>query len=239
MSALAAACLAASEGVEPILYMTTRDRNRIALLSDRLGAQALGIRNILCTTGTFANLGPLNAAKKVFDLDSIQLVDAFARSATDCASGSGPIFLGAAATPDADPMELQVVRLAKKIDVGAAFLITAPVFDLERFRTWWAHVVGRGLHEKTAVLAGIRPLTGAEEALDFARKRPAPRGLDAVVERIVSKTGEMGQRTAGIDTAVESIERLSDLEGLRGFAIREGRDPEAVCEIMARCGLGV
>ena len=121
MSALAAASLLIDERVEPILHMVTRDRNRIALISDYLGAQALGIRNVLCTTGTHQTLGPARAAKNVFDIDSIQLIRVFANLTKNGAivgeayfNGTPPICLGAVANPYADPMEMQVLRLPRR-----------------------------------------------------------------------------------------------------------------------------
>ena len=139
MSALAAASLVLAEGVEPILHVVTRDRNRIALVSDCLGAAALGIRNILCTSGTHQTLGEFKTAKCVFDVDSVQLLQIYSGLGTeDSDSGLGvkggvSLTLGGTAAPFADPMELQVMRLAKKAAAGAGFLVTQPVFDIDRF----------------------------------------------------------------------------------------------------------
>ena len=134
MSALAAASLVAGQGVEPILHMTTRDRNRIALVSEALGAHALGIRNILCTSGTHQTLGQFRAAKNVYDLDVIQLLQACGIwRATLPWWAKGPIAgadgfcLGAVASPNADPLELQMIRLGKKVSAGAGFLVSQPV----------------------------------------------------------------------------------------------------------------
>ena len=227
MSALAAASVVLAAGVEPILHMVSRDRNRIALVADCLGAQALGIRNLLVTTGTHQTLAGFRAARNVFDIDSTQLLNACANLAEDGAivgeaagfSDAAPFCLGATAAPDADPLELQVMRLAKKVSAGASFVITQPVFDLARFDAWWEEVTKRGIHEKVAILAGIRPLADAARAQAYAATSPAPRIPAPVLERITSPADKSAQRAAGIEVAVETIRRLSGYKGLRGFEI--------------------
>lgn len=245
MSALAAASFVKGAGVEPILHVVTRDRNRIALVSDFLGARALGIRNVFCTTGTHQTLSRPRAARNVFDLDSIQLLAALSGLATDgglvgeqAINGFAPVCLGGAAAPFADPLELQVMRLAKKVSAGARFLITDPVFDLDRFERWWSAVSERGLPERVAILAGIRVLRSAEEAREFAASRPDPCVPDGVVERIASASGPEAQRSAGIDVARETIGRLSEIEGLGGFQISAGDDHDEALELMEKSGLG-
>lgn len=244
MSALAAASLIQAGGVEPILHMVTRDRNRIALISDYLGARALGIGNVLPTSGTHQTLGRPRAAKNVFDLDSIQLLQTFTALADDArlvgeeaVGDCGPVCLGAAASPWADPVELQMIRLAKKVDAGAHFLVTDPVFDLDRFDRWWKEVTARGFHQRVAVLAGVRLLCNAEEAKAYGARRPDPRVPDAVIERIASAADSRPQRAAGIEIAVETIERLSQTEGLRGFQICGDGDDEAALEVIERSGV--
>ncbi len=246
MSALAAASLLVQEGIEPILHMATRDRNRIALVSDYLGAQALGIRNVLCTTGTHQTLGPARAAKNVFDIDSIQLIRTFANLTNDGAivgeaslNGAPPVCLGAVANPYADPVEMQVLRLAKKVSAGAQFLISQPIFDLERFRAFWDKVAQRGIAEKAAVLLGIRVLTDAASARNYAARHPSPMISDALLARLSSKTDTSAQRAVGIDIATATIQQLSNLKGVRGFEIRADGDDEAALEVMQRSGLGV
>ena len=246
MSALAAASVVASEGVEPILHLVTRDRNRIALASECLGAHALGVRNLLCTTGTHQTLGSCRGARNVFDIDSIQLLqmcaDLTSSRAVLGADGlqcAGSFCLGAVAAPFADPLEMQVTRLAKKAAAGAKFLITQPVFDLERFETWWNEVTRVGIHERVAILAGILPLPDAESAKAWAETSPRPMIPDAVLARLSSKSDEAGQRAVGIELACETIKRLSDLEGLRGFEIRSDGDDDAADEIIERSGLRI
>lgn len=246
MAALAAASLVAAEGIEPILHVVTRDRNRIALASEGLGAQALGIRNILCTTGTHQTLGAFGKARNVFDIDSVQLLQMYSELATNGSvvgaggiEGAGPFCLGAVGSPYADPLEMQVMRLAKKVAAGARFVITQPIFDLDRFEMWWNEVARRGLYEKVAILAGVTPLTSVADATLLAGKRPSPRIPGSILERLSSKTDEKTQRSEGIAIAMETIERLAGVEGLRGFEIRGDGDDDAALEVIERSGLGL
>ncbi len=246
MSALAAASFVVAEGVEPILHTVTRDRNRIALISDCLGAAALNIRNLLCNTGTHQTLGRAKSAKNVFDVDSTQLINIISHIETDASivgeeklDGAGPFCLGAVASPYADPLELQIIRLLKKVDAGAHFLITQPVFDMDRFEVWWEQVTESGIHEKVAILAGIQILTDGETARDFAARRPSPRVPDALIGRIESKTDDSAQRAEGIEIAAETVRRLSSFKGLRGFEICGGGDEDAVLELIEKTDLRV
>jgi methylenetetrahydrofolate reductase (NADPH) len=245
MAALAAASLVAGQGVEPVLHVTTRDRNRIALVSEVLGAQALGIRNIFCTSGTHQTLGHFRAAKNVYDIDVIQLLQTCGNLASDAAlvgeeaiAGAEDFCLGAVASPNADPLELQMIRLGKKVAAGAGFLVSQPVYDLERFNAWWAEVSHRGLHEKVAILAGIEPL--GEAALEHAqtKRRPLARIPDAVLQQVASKTDAAARRRAAIDVAVQTVKQLSATKGLRGFSISVDGDQDAALEIIEKSGLG-
>lgn len=242
LSALAAATIALSEGMEPLLHVVTRDRNRIALLSECLGAQALGIKNILCTSGVHQTLGRAREAKAVYDLDSIQLLQAFNHLETDGSCVGEPGFekasglcLAGTATPEADPMALQITKTEKKIQAGARILITQPVFDLERFKTWWQAITARGIHEKVAIVAGLEPLLSSGEAKTHSESRPSPRIPDALLDRLASKNGEGAQRAEGIAIAAEILERLSAIKGLRGFQLRG--DLEATLTLVNRLGL--
>jgi methylenetetrahydrofolate reductase (NADPH) len=245
MAALAAATIVAPEGVEPILHVVTRDRNRIALVSEALGAQALGIRNLLCTSGTHQVLGSFRSAKNVFDIDTVQLLQTYSNLAEDGSlvgekgfAGLGPFCLGGTAAPYADPLELQVLRLAKKCHAGVRFLITQPIYDLERFNQWWQAIVRQGLHEKVAIVAGIQPLYDAQKAQQFAASRPLPRIPEAILARLSSVSGAAAQRTAGIAIALETIGRLSEVKGLRGFQICCDGDIDAAIEIIEKSALG-
>jgi methylenetetrahydrofolate reductase (NADPH) len=235
MSALAAASLIVNEGVEPVLHMATRDRNRAALSSDCLGASALGIRNILCTSGTHQTLLPFYTAKNVYDIDATLLLKICKDNEKNGGqSESAPLCLGAVASPYADPIELQLPRLAQKILIGAQFVITQPLFDLERFNAWWKEIQNRGLHEKAAFVAGIRILTQIDSAKAFAEKRPLPLIPDTILQRLSTKSNAKDCRKEGIAIALETIERLEKVEGLRGFEIVCEEDPEACVEVLEK-----
>jgi methylenetetrahydrofolate reductase (NADPH) len=132
---------------------------------------------------------------------------------------------------------MQVLRLGKKAASGAKFLITQPVFDLERFETWWSEVTRAGVHERVAILAGIRPLADAESAKAYAEASPRPMIPDAVLARLSSRGEKTAQRALGIEFACETIKRLSDLDGLRGFEIRADADDDAAIEVIEKSGL--
>lgn len=243
MAAIAAASLVAAAGVEPILHVNARDRNRIALVSEVLGARALGIRNILCTSGAHQSLGHFRAAKNVFDIDAVQMLQAYSNLATDCSlvaeggiDGADGFCLGAVASQDADPLVMQVMRLEKKVTAGARFLITQPVYDLDRFNAWWTELSSHGVQQKTAIVAGIEPLLGENLERIRAGKRPAPRVPAATLERLAT-TDAAAQRRAAIDIAVETIKRLSQTKGLRGFSISVDGDHDLALEIINKSGL--
>jgi methylenetetrahydrofolate reductase (NADPH) len=231
-SALSAASLVLAEGVEPILHMTTRDRTRTALISDCLGAEMLGIHNILCTSGTHPSLHPFHGSKSVYDIDATLLIQSCKNLEKDASivgekslNGKAVFCIGAVASPYADPMELQLPRLAQKIFAGAQFLITQPVFDLDRFGAWWKEVTNHGLHKKAAIIAGIRVLTDPAAAKAYAEKRPLPMVPEAMMKRIAA--GKNG-RAEGIAIALETIKKLSAFEGLRGFEIACDEDHSAI-----------
>ncbi len=171
MSSVAAGYIALQNGCEPVMQMTCRDRNIIAIQSDILGAYALGLRNLLCLTGDHQSFGNHPGSKNVFDVDSMQLLQIVKRMRDEKQFANGEmiqnskrapvveprIFVGAAANPFADPFEYRVPRLAKKIAAGAQFIQTQLIFDMDRFRAYMAEAVKGGLHEKTYILAGVMP----------------------------------------------------------------------------------
>jgi methylenetetrahydrofolate reductase (NADPH) len=235
MSPTAAAALVREEGLEPVIHMVTRDRNRIALTSDYLGARALGLTNILCTTGTHQTLGDFKAAKNVFDVDAVQLLEILN---THIAS-NGTTCLGATASPFAEPMALQIMRLKKKVQVGARFVITQPVFDLEKFKLWWEPVKETGIHEKCAVIIGIHPLLDRDAATAYANKRPNPRIPGALLQKVTGAQNEAAARQAGIDIAVDIISALKSEGGVRGFEICVRSDVDAALAIIDKAGLEI
>lgn len=244
MSAMAASSIVAQAGIEPIMHMITRDKNRIALVSDFLGAQALGINNVLLTSGTHQSLGANKTVKNVFDIDSIQLITTIAGLSKDenilgpgKIKGINSVCIGAAADPFADPIELQIMKLAKKIDAGAEFVITKPVFSVEGFKVWWEKVCAKGLQEKAAIIAGIKICTGSDVMKKLAESRPDPKIPEVLLSKMSSLTGKSEMREQGIRIALDIIKELSLLKGLRGFEINCEEDPDAVIDVINQSAL--
>jgi methylenetetrahydrofolate reductase (NADPH) len=220
MSSIASAKILLDEGLEPIIQMTCRDRNRIAIQSDLLGAAALGIANVLCLTGDYQSFGNQPESKGVFDLDSIQLVATVSRMNEGyLLSGEQmktvPQFcIGAAANPFAEPFEMRLIRLDKKIRAGAHFIQTQPVFDPERFQFWMEKVREAGLHEKTAILAGVMPVKSAK-ALEYMKEEvPGVRIHPEYIERMTRATDPVEE---GVRIAVEMIQTIRKIPGIRGI----------------------
>ncbi|MFH1006897.1 MAG: methylenetetrahydrofolate reductase [Candidatus Latescibacterota bacterium] len=250
MSSIAAGVLALGQGVEPVMQMTCRDRNRIAIQSDILGAYALGLRNILCLTGDHQCFGNHPEAKHVFDLDSLQLLWMVKRMRDDKQFACGEIiqntkkapivepklFIGAAANPFGDPFAHRVVRLAKKIQAGADFIQTQCIYDMKRFREWMRQVVDRGLHEKAYILAGLTPLKSAAMAR-YMRDQVAGLSVpDAIVERMAGVSKE-DSTAEGIQICVEQIQEMREIEGISGVHIMAIEWEKYVPEIVERAGL--
>jgi len=220
LSSIAAARIILEEGLEPVIQMTCRDRNRIAIQSDLLGAAALGIRNVLCLTGDYTTFGNQPEARPVFDMDAIQLI-AMSRQMADGYFLSGDpiktppdLLVGGAANPFAEPMEMRWIRLKKKIDAGAAFIQTQPVFDMDVFNKWMEGVRERGLHEQTAILAGVMPVKSAR-ALGYMKEEvPGIRIAPEIMQRMADAADPMEE---GIRIAVETIQTLRSCEGIRGI----------------------
>jgi methylenetetrahydrofolate reductase (NADPH) len=220
LSSIASAKILLDEGVEPIMQMTCRDRNRLAIQSDLLGAAALGIRNVLCLTGDHQKFGDHPEARGVFDLDSIQLIATvsglnrgFMLSGYEMKKA--PEFLiGAAANPFADPFEMRIIRLLKKVQAGARFIQTQPVFDLELFSRWMERVVEMGLHEKTAILAGVLPVKSAKTLLWMKDEVPGIKINDRYIQRMREARDPEAE---GVAMAVEIVQSLRDIKGIRGI----------------------
>jgi methylenetetrahydrofolate reductase (NADPH) len=243
MSSLAACKLLLEEGVEPVMQMVCRDRNRIAAQSDLLGAASLGIRNVLCLSGDHQTFGDHPQAKNVYDIDSVQLLSIGRRMRDDGKFQSGEdvdgrprLFLGAAANPFADPFQIRVPRLAKKAKAGAQFIQTQCVFNLDKFEEWMQGVRDRGLHERVHILAGITPIKSLPMAKYMATKVAGMDVPGAVIER-VKGVEKKARKREGIKIAVESIQRLKSVEGVRGVHIMAIEWEEAVPEIVKGAGL--
>ena len=222
LSSIASAKILLDEGVEPIIQMTCRDRNRLAIQSDLLGAAALGIRNVLCLTGDYQKLGDNPEAKGVFDLDSIQLIATVAKMNSGyLLSGremkKAPEFLiGGAANPFAVPFEMRLIRLYKKVKAGVNFIQTQPVFDPELFIRWMEKVVEMGLHEKVAILAGVMPVKSVNTLLHMREDVPGVKINDVYIRRMEKAADPQAE---GIKIAVEIIQTVKNIKGVRGVHI--------------------
>ncbi len=230
-------------GIEPTLQMVTRDRNRIALQSDILGAASFDIHNILCLSGDHQQFGDCPTGQNVFDLDSMQLIQTVRLMRDEGKFLGGEeikrpprLFVGAAANPFADPFEIRVPRLAKKIAAGVEFIQTQCIYNLDKFELWMKQVRDRGLHEKVYILAGVTPFKSAGMAKYMKNRVPGMDVPDDVVKRMSGVPKEK-QPDEGIDICVESIQRLKEIEGIRGFHIMAIEWEEKVPEIVERSGL--
>jgi len=243
MSSMAACLILKEMGFDPVLQMTVRDRNRIALQSDILGAAALGIRNILCLSGDHQSFGDHPGAKNVYDVDSTQLID-MARTMRDEGRFSGgaeitvrpEIFIGCVENPFADPFEIRAPRLAKKIAAGARFVQTQCVFNVEKFARWMEMVRDLGLHEKAYILAGFSPMKSPGMARYMKNSVPGMDVPDHLVERMASVPKER-HREEGMAICLETIERVRAIKGVAGIHIMAIEWEEIVPDVVKGAGL--
>ncbi len=241
MASLAGCVLLKQQGVEPVMQMVTRDRNRIAIQSDVLGAIALGIGNILCLSGDHQKIGNHPTAKSVFDIDSIQLIQTLKNMRDEkkflCGediSGEVPLFIGAAANPYADPFEFRVARLAKKIKAGADFIQTQAVYDVAKFARWMQMVTEQGLDKKVHILAGVIPIRSvgmARYMRDYVSGVSVP---DEIVSRMEEAENAKGE---GVGIVLEIIEQLKEIPGIHGIHIMAVGWEDIVPEVVERAGL--
>jgi len=241
MSSWAACVILKQKGLDPVLQIVTRDRNRLAIQSDVLGAVALGIQNILCLTGDHQRLGDHPTAKGVYDLDSIQLIQALKKmrdekkflSGSDI-RGDVPIFIGAASNPYADPFEYRVIRLAKKVEAGADFIQTQAIFDVDRFKKFMGMVRDMGLDEKVHILAGVIPTKSAGMARymrDYVAGVVVP---DEIVRRMEDAKDA---KEEGVRICLEIIEQLIEIPGIHGIHIMAVGWEDIIPEIVERAKL--
>lgn len=243
MSSVAICALLTRVGYEPVYQVACRDRNRIAIQGDLLGAAAMGVYNVLCLTGDDVLAGDQPEAKRVFDFDSIQLLRT-ARMMRDKAiflSGrkltTAPCyFLGAAANPFAPPYDWRPHRLAKKIAAGAEFIQTQYCFDVPRFREYMRQVRDMGLHELAYILVGVGPLRSAKAAEFMRTKVPGVVIPDEIVERL-RKTPKERQQEEGRKICIEIIQQVREIEGVSGVHIMAYRQEELVADIVLEAGL--
>ena len=230
-------------GLEPVLQMVTRDRNRIALQSDILGAASYDINNILCLSGDHQSFGDCAEGQNVHDLDSMQLIQAVRQMRDEGKFLGGDdikrppqMFVGAAANPFADPFEIRVPRLAKKIAAGVEFIQTQCIYNLDKFEEWMKLACDRGLHEKVYILAGLTPMKNVGMARYMKKRVPGMDVPDELIKRLADTPKEK-QPEEGIKICSESIERLKQVEGVAGFHIMAIEWEEKVPGIVESAGL--
>lgn len=243
MSSIAAAKVALDNGCEPVMQMTCRDRNLIAIQSDILGAYALGIRNILCLTGDHQKFGNHPNSKNVFDIDGIQLLDIVSRMRDEQVFANGELiqntkkapiveprmFIGAAANPFGDPTACRVTRLAKKIKAGAQFIQTQVIFDLEQFEAYMDDAVKRGLHEQTCILAGVMPAKSVGVLRYMSKNVAGIRIPDALIDRMSKVAKDAKDAIPGDGEEVDKARKKAAAAAGRAEGVK-------VCaEIIRRC----
>ena len=242
LSSIASGAILLNMGMEPVIQMTCRDRNRIAMQSDILGAAALGMHHLLCLTGDHQCFGDHPEAKGVFDLDSINQLDMFRQMRDEKKFQSGEelkteepkLFLGAAENPFADPFQYRAARLAKKVKAGADFIQTQIIYNVEKFEEWMGMVREMGLHKKVSILAGVTPIRSLGMAKYMKKNVP---GMDVPDELIKRLEGAEKKKAEGINICLEVIERVRKIEGVSGVHIMAVEWEEIVPEITERAGL--
>jgi methylenetetrahydrofolate reductase (NADPH) len=241
LSSIAAAAIVMKEGIEPVIQMTCRDRNRIALQSDLLGASAIGVRNVLCLTGDHQTFGNEKSAKSVFDFDSISELYTFDKLRTEGLQSGGykiedppKVYLGCAENPFATPYEFRGMRLAKKVNAGADFVQTQAIFDMDMFETWMDDVRSRGLDKKIHILAGVIPMKTAGAARYMKNKVPGMIVPNSIIDRMKNASDP---KEEGIRLCVEQIETLKNIKGVHGVHIMAVMWEEIVPRIVETAGL--
>ena len=255
MSSISSGVLAMREGLEPVVQMTCRDRNRLAIQADLLGAYALGMRNLLCLTGDHNVFGNHPQAKNVHDLDSVQLIrmvkdlrDEGCFQCGDAVKGERPrFFIGAASNPFGDPFEFRPYRLAKKVAAGVDFIQTQLIYDIPRFREFMQRVVEMGLHEQVYIMAGVGPLKSSGMARYMRDQVPGMIVQDQYVDRMkgaiagIPKEEKAARRKAwretGIQICIEQIQEIREIEGVAGVHIMAVEWEAAIQPIVEGAGL--
>jgi methylenetetrahydrofolate reductase (NADPH) len=243
MSSIAASKHLLDMGLEPVMQMVCRDRNRIAIQSDILGAYSLGIRNILCLSGDHQCFGSQPDAANVFDIDSTNLIRTVKDMKDEGKDMSGfelkeapKMFIGAAANPFADPFEYRVIRLAKKIDAGVDFIQTQCIYDMDRFRKWIHMAKEEGLTEKCYIMGGVTPIKSAGMAKYMKNKVAGITIPDAIIDRVAGVPKEK-QAEEGIKICLETIQELKEMDGVSGVHVMAIEWEERVEEIVKGAGL--
>jgi methylenetetrahydrofolate reductase (NADPH) len=255
MSSIGTGLIVLHEGVEPVIQITCRDRNRLAIQSDILGAAAHGIKNVLCLSGDHQSHGNHPGAKNVHDIDSMQLIRMLQemrdKGLFQCGEaivgGGPPLFIGAAANPFAEPVEIRPLRLKKKAVAGADFIQTQLIYDMDRFRQFMKRAVDLGVTENVSILAGVGPLKGASMARYMRDKVPGMTVPEAVVKRMEGAVQGIASddkqartqawRAEGIRICIEQIEELKEVEGVAGVHVMAIEWEEAIKPIVEGASL--
>jgi len=243
MSSAAAAAIMVQEGVEPNFQMVCRDRNRLAIMSDILGAYALGVRNMLCLSGDHQRFGNHPESKNVFDIDSMQLIAMVKRMRDEGKflneediDGPPKMFIGAACNPFADPCEFRPHRLATKIAAGADFIQTQCIYNMEKFRDFMKKAVDMGLTQKCYILAGVTPMKSVGMANYMSKMVPGMDVPASVINRLKG-AGKGKVAEEGIKLALEQIEEFKAMEGIAGVHLMAIEWEHRVPEIAERAGV--
>jgi len=243
MSSIGASAILVQMGLEPVMQMVCRDRNRIAMQSDIFGAYALGIRNMLCLSGDHQKFGNHAGAKNVYDVDSIQLIDMVRRmrdegkvESGDEIDGPPRMFIGAAANPFGDPFAFRVTRLAKKVAAGVDFIQTQCIYNMDKFKEWMSQVVDQGLDKKVHILAGVTPLKSPGMARYMANNVSGIEVPDELIKRISGVPKEK-RAAEGIKICIEQIQELRQIPGVHGIHLMAIEWEHRVAEIVKGAGL--
>lgn len=238
MSSVGLCSLLTRRGYAMVMQVSARDRNRIAIQGDVLGASAMGVSNVLCLSGDGVEMGDHPEAKPVFDLDSMSMLKMIQTMREEKRFMSGRkltepprVFLGAAANPFGPPHDYRPYRLAKKVAAGAQFVQTQYCFDIEMFKQYMSAVRDQGLHEKVFILPGVGPLASAKSAEWIRKNVPGVHIPDAVIKRL---SGAENQADEGVNVCIDMINQLEEIDGVHGVHIMAYRQEHRVAEIVAR-----
>ncbi|HBB15991.1 MAG TPA: 5,10-methylenetetrahydrofolate reductase [Syntrophus sp. (in: bacteria)] len=242
MSSIATSVFVIQMGMEPVMQMVTRDRNRIAMQSDLFGATALGIKNIVCLTGDHHTFGNQVNAKNVHDLDSVQLINMVKTmrdektlmGGEEKIEGEVNLFIGGAANPFADPFEFRALRTAKKAAAGVDFIQTQCIYDMVRFKEWMKMIRDLGVDKKVHIMAGITPLKSAGMARYMAKNVAGITIPDALIDRM-AKAAKGSEE--GIKICVEQIQEVREIEGVHGVHIMAIEWEQMISKITEMAGL--
>ena len=255
LSSIATSILCHQGGLEPVMQMTCRDRNRLAMQSDLLGANIHGVKNVLCLSGDHQSFGDHPGTKNVHDIDSMQLIRMVSemrdknqfQNGVEIKGGGPKMFIGAAASPFSSPVEMRPLRLAKKVHAGADFTQTQMIFDMEKFKIYMRRIVDMGLHEKISILAGVGPLKSAPMARFLHEKIPGIEVPEHLIERMENAVKDIDKedkearqeagRAEGIKICIEQIQKAREIEGVAGVHIMAIEWEAAIESIVRGAGL--